>query len=197
MTEYSKRDIAKILGKSHRNITYWTDFGLVIPDIQPSQGRGIARIYSGRNLIEFGMIEIMLNQYGISLDNIRYILKVLREGDYQRMTGFPSMEAAERGDASDVNWSPLQEFRDFYESTQWGESIELLYIENFPSGLWIDPTTDKILALPIISFVVVEPDFTYDEILNPGIFKTEFPEVVSKLVWLGKVKKIASQLVGV
>ena len=87
MAEYSKRDIAGILGRSHRNITYWTDFGLVIPDIQPSQGRGVARIYSERNLIEFGMIDIMNKDFGVNLDTIRDILQVLRDGKIQK----PSM----------------------------------------------------------------------------------------------------------
>ena len=82
MAEYSKRDIAKILGRSHRNITYWTDFGLVIPDVQPSQGRGIARIYSDRNLIEFAMIDIMVKIMKVSLDNIQYIFNNLRAGFY-------------------------------------------------------------------------------------------------------------------
>ena len=77
MAEYSKRDIAKKLGRSHRNITYWTDFGLVIPDIQPSQGRGIARIYSDRNLIEFSMIDIMVKVMKVSLDTIQYIFNNL------------------------------------------------------------------------------------------------------------------------
>ncbi|MEJ2286762.1 MAG: hypothetical protein P8X85_24595, partial [Desulfobacterales bacterium] len=84
MTEYFKRDIAAKLGRSHRNITYWTDLGIVLPDVQASQGRGIARIYSERNLIEFGMIDIMVIDYGISLDSIRYILKILRDGSFQR-----------------------------------------------------------------------------------------------------------------
>ncbi len=58
MTEYSKKDIAKLLKLPHRTITYWTDYGLVVPDIVPSIGRGVPRVYSERNLLEFVMIYI-------------------------------------------------------------------------------------------------------------------------------------------
>ena len=82
-TEYTKRDIAKILELSVRKVTFWTDFGLVIPDIKPSRGKGRARLYSERNLIEFAMIDILINQVKISLNNVRYIFESLRRG-YQR-----------------------------------------------------------------------------------------------------------------
>jgi DNA-binding transcriptional MerR regulator len=129
MTEYSKRDIAKILGRSHRNITYWTDFGLVIPDVQPSQGRGVPRIYSERNLIEFGMIDILVKDFGVSLDSIQHILKVLREGEYKQYMGkfgFPSKEEKEKG----IYKFKVQAFRDFYKNPDWGHEKELIYVEN-------------------------------------------------------------------
>ena len=121
MTEYSKRDIAKIIERSHRNITYWTDFGIVIPDVQPSQGRGVARIYSERNLIEFGMVDIMVKDYGISLDSIRYILKILREGSFSKPMTY---------DYSGKEKYEIIHFHDFYKNSKWGKVQELLYIED-------------------------------------------------------------------
>ena len=38
--EYTKSDVANVLKKRPRTIKYWTDIGLVIPDIEPSQERG-------------------------------------------------------------------------------------------------------------------------------------------------------------
>ena len=80
MTEYLKRDIAKIIGKPIRTIQYWTDYGLVIPDIVPAQGKGKARVYSERNLIEFGMIDIISKELGLSLEEIRILLRFLHLG---------------------------------------------------------------------------------------------------------------------
>ena len=74
MKKYTKLDIAKIIKKPVRTITYWTDFGLIIPDIQPSQGRGIERIYSENNLIEFHAIKYLSN-YNVPLKFIQFIIK--------------------------------------------------------------------------------------------------------------------------
>ena len=52
MITYLKSDIAKIINEPPRKIQAWTDFGLVIPDIVPPRGKGFARVYSEKNLIE-------------------------------------------------------------------------------------------------------------------------------------------------
>ena len=105
--EHSKQDVAKIIGRSTRNISYWTDFGLVIPDIKPSQGKGIKRLYSDRNLIEFAMIDVMVKEVNVSLDIAQLIFNDLRAG-----------------------YSPKDkvEFQDFYESDEWGISKELAVV---------------------------------------------------------------------
>ena len=78
-TEYTKRDVAEFIEESHRTITYWTDFVGIIPDIQPSAGRGKARIYSTRNLVEFKMIQLM-SRLNVKLETVRYIMQNLRMG---------------------------------------------------------------------------------------------------------------------
>jgi DNA-binding transcriptional MerR regulator len=81
MAEYLKRHIAEILKKPARTIEFWTSSGLVVPEIQPSEGKGKARIYSGRNLTEFAMVEL-LARLDIPLDTIRHVLGALRVGKW-------------------------------------------------------------------------------------------------------------------
>ena len=114
MAEYSKRDIADLIDRRHRTITYWTDFGLVIPDIQPSQGRGVARLYSDTNLLQFAMIDIMVRELGVSLDTIQGIMNGLRQGSY--------VDRQETRNAV--------HFPDFFISHLYGNTRELLLIES-------------------------------------------------------------------
>lgn len=111
MQQFSKRDIATALNLPVRTITFWTDFGLVLPDISPSQGKGKARLYSRKNLIQFAMINCLSRQIGISLDDVQKIMLTLNKGHYVRPKG-------ERID-----------FSDFFTDDQWGVTKELCYIQ--------------------------------------------------------------------
>jgi DNA-binding transcriptional MerR regulator len=104
-TEYSKRDIAERLDLSVRKVTYWTDFGLVIPDVKPSRGKGKARVYSERNLIEFGMIKIMVDELNINLDTIQNIFQTIR-------------------------FKAPPEFKHFLDHSDWGRTKDLIYVGN-------------------------------------------------------------------
>jgi DNA-binding transcriptional MerR regulator len=112
-----KRDIAEILGKSPRTIQLWTDQGLVVPDIRPSQGKGIARVYSARNLLEFAMIDFMVMPLSIPIRTIKYIFDTLREGHcpYQRAVAGKDYDPRTMG------------FEDFFESSEWGHTKELIF----------------------------------------------------------------------
>jgi DNA-binding transcriptional MerR regulator len=144
MAEYSKRDIANKLGRSHRNITYWTDFGLVIPDIQPSQGRGIARIYSDRNLIEFAMIDIMVKVMKVSLDTIQYIFNNLRAGF--------NIDSEKHG------WGEPIKFSDFFVNEDCGARKDLLFIEYY--------------LIDVVEHPIVTPDGSDLIDTVPEIFQT-------------------------
>lgn len=111
MTEYVKIDIAKRIGKSPRTVQLWTDLELVIPDIQPSGGKGVTRIYSDRNLIEFGMAKVLSERCNVTLSVIRYILEIIRKGE-----------------------SHGELIYDFYVNPDWGVWRELLYIGDIREG---------------------------------------------------------------
>jgi DNA-binding transcriptional MerR regulator len=78
MQAYLKRDIAKHLGKSPKVIQTWTDMGLVNPDLIPSQGRGISRVYSSLNLLQFAFCDELLKCRGMTLAAIKWILDKIR-----------------------------------------------------------------------------------------------------------------------
>ena len=100
---YLKSDIANIINEPPRKIQAWTDFGLVVPDIVPPRGKGFARVYSERNLIEFGMVKIWKDQDMLSLDLIRLVLNGLREAKTDQINA-----------------------DNFYTSSEWGHSKELV-----------------------------------------------------------------------
>lgn len=168
MAEYLKRDIARILRKRPGTIEFYTTSGLVVPDIEPSQGKGVPRVFSGRNLMEFGMIAIM-SKMGIPLSTIKCVLDILRKGE----------------------WDPLQEgyepdtdiekasFKDFYTSDEWGSEKELFFIRSIDLS---DPNN-------------LEEDYWIKVQDSP---KHEFFEVtpgLETILWLGRIKKAAVRLV--
>ena len=76
-----KSEIAKRLGKSSlaRRVQFYTDRGLVTPDIDNPKGRGTNRDYSEANLVEFRIIE-HLKECGQSLDMIALVMPFFLEG---------------------------------------------------------------------------------------------------------------------
>jgi len=198
MSEYSKRDIAKKLGRSHRNITYWTDFGLVIPDVQPSQGRGIARIYSDRNLIEFAMIDIMVKVMKVSLDTIQYIFNNLRAGFY--------IEWEEQKEA--LGWGKPIKFSDFFDNQDWGTKKDLVFVEYY----LIDVNPQPIMT-PDGSDIIID---AYKDVFQTslGVFhivdkKTNWKKIIqvevdfaiaqtgNSMLWLGQIKHQAMAKYGI
>lgn len=132
MQAYLKRDIAKKLGKSPKVIQTWTDMGLVNPDVIPSQGRGISRVYSSLNLLQFAFADELLKCRGMNLTCIKWIMDKLRAETTDEASFKKEIERNKEGDrlfTGDLV-SP--------DSFQWwrsGESEEnpLVYFEQSPA----------------------------------------------------------------
>lgn len=105
MKEYVKAEIAEIIGKPPRTIQYWTDMGYVMPDIERGGGKGKARIYSHRNVIEFGILAVLSEETPLHLMSIHNILHDIREKGPKKGSGYV----------------------DFYTEPAWGVSKELIY----------------------------------------------------------------------
>lgn len=71
--EYTRKQVAKIIGRPARTIQFWTDQGLVIPEIDNPVGRGTKRKYSERNLKEFEAIK-QFSAFGLSLKTIKIVM---------------------------------------------------------------------------------------------------------------------------
>jgi DNA-binding transcriptional MerR regulator len=106
MKAYLKQDIAKRIGRSISVVQSWVDQGLVIPEVMPAQGRGFARVYSEKNLIEFSFVNILLS-YKLRLDTIRDIMNHIRKTD---------------------------KLEDFFTSSRWINDFSLIFSMDYESG---------------------------------------------------------------
>ncbi|MBW2631053.1 MAG: MerR family transcriptional regulator [Deltaproteobacteria bacterium] len=74
--DYTKKQISEITRLSLRLVQFYTEEGVVIPDIDEGKGRGKRRKYSCKNLTEFLLIK-ELSDYGITLQKIKFIMNFL------------------------------------------------------------------------------------------------------------------------
>ena len=182
MEEYLKSDIAKIIDRPIRTIQYWTDQKLVIPDIEPSQGRGKARVYSKRNLIEFAMIVVMSSWSNVELASIDFILEALREG-------------------RDI-FSPVETtFYDFYTNSEWGDKKELVFVQE----IRFEPMFDAIANIEGAAagnFYVIPRDKTefterYRQELSCRDVREGERTLKKSVIFLGGIKKIALKMLNI
>ena len=88
---------------------FWGDRLPIIPEIQGKRGKGSAQLYSERNLIEFGLVDMLVGE-GVPLERIGPILGCLHSGRFR----------------SDVKTEVV--FDDFYTNPAWGDTKELVFI---------------------------------------------------------------------
>jgi len=134
--KYTKSEIAKRLNEPPRKIQFWVDSGLVVPDVVPPSGRGKAMFFSGRNLIEFGMIQV-LQKCSLTLETIKKIFSLLRKG--------------------------LSKYDDFFIDHNWGIENEIFFTIYQPSNRIIESyevSSDDKLIWSLF------PDVWYDEEIN-------------------------------
>ena len=170
--ELKRRDIAKALGKPLRTIQFWGDNIPINADIQPKSGKGIAQLYSKRNLIEFSMVDVMTGD-GIPLEIIRPIISILKSGMFR-----------------DIQ-ETLIEFSDFYENPVWGRDRDLVFLT--------DRLHYKVSRPIVVSFAVVSMGRNWPEDVGKafsvsGLSDSHWRSIV--LLKLGIIKKQASRKVG-
>ncbi len=81
---FTKKRMSEAIGVSLRTIQFYTDEGLLIPEIANPSGRGTSRKYSRKNLVEFLIIK-ELAKYGLSLGQIKTIMEKARSGNVANM----------------------------------------------------------------------------------------------------------------
>jgi MerR HTH family regulatory protein len=169
--ELKRKEIAHRLGKPLRTVQFWGDRLPIIPEVQKKRGKGAPQVYSEKNLIEFGLVDILVGE-GVPLEKIFPILIVLRSGRFQ----------------SDVKKEVI--FSDFYTNPAWGETKELILITNR-----LDPK-----AAFIAWYGVVRKDRTWSQeiakcISESGLGSDNWASVV--LLKLGTMKKRALKKLGI
>jgi DNA-binding transcriptional MerR regulator len=196
MSEFRKRDIAKILKESPRNIEFWAAEGLVVPDVEVSQGRGKPNKYSKRNLVEFGMIEL-LSRMGVSLERIRHILEILRKGEWNPPGDpFPSLPKDSAKKAILLKeWQKYNnvQFKDFWTSPEWGFTKELVF-RSISTVFWREKLYKNEWFI-VLEKKEDEPEFpSIDQafINLGGKFKAADVDTV---IWLGSIRNNAMELV--
>jgi DNA-binding transcriptional MerR regulator len=192
MTAYRKTEIARRLGEPPRKVQFWVDEKIVTPDIVPPSGRGKAMLFSERNLIEFGMIQIMKDEFGLGLAAIKNILAELR------MISDPDQRTN----------SSLEFASDFYTNLEWGTELELLYVYQHR-----DPTSGVLYeAVKSLSYrgqdilSITEPKVISEQIDDQRHLKEVHPPsfeafLASSLpvtvVGIGKIKNLALERLGI
>lgn len=99
MKAYRKQEIGKRIGRSVSVVQSWTDQKIVLPEVIPSQGRGIARVYSEKNLLEFAFVNVLV-RLRLRLDTIRAIMEHIRQSET---------------------------VKDFFTCERWGEEYQLYF----------------------------------------------------------------------
>jgi len=77
MTGFTKKESAEISELSMRAVQYFTERGLVEPEVDPGEGKGSTRLYSRKNLLELSIIRAM-TMYGMSFHVIKRLMSLLK-----------------------------------------------------------------------------------------------------------------------
>jgi DNA-binding transcriptional MerR regulator len=76
------RHVCKLIGIGERESRYWSDKGIIVPEIQDGIGKpGVSRRYSFRNLVEFGVLHA-ITKNGINLKKAKEALELARKERY-------------------------------------------------------------------------------------------------------------------
>jgi len=85
---YNKKTIAELSGLEERQVQFYTEQGVVLPEIDPGEGRGKTRLYSQHNLHQFLIIKGLVD-FGMAISKIRSIIKHIEHiGKFDAMEGF-------------------------------------------------------------------------------------------------------------
>ena len=75
---YAKKEVSEITAVSYRNVQFYTEQGVVVPEIEVAGGRGKFRRYSNRNLISF-IVAGELASFGMTVGEIRRIVSTMEK----------------------------------------------------------------------------------------------------------------------
>jgi DNA-binding transcriptional MerR regulator len=74
---FSRKEVAEKLGIRDRTVWFYTEQGLVIPEIANPTGKGTTRLYSAKNIMEIAVCRKLAEQ-GLKLELVREIMRAGR-----------------------------------------------------------------------------------------------------------------------
>jgi DNA-binding transcriptional MerR regulator len=77
--EWTKKQAAEALRITPRTIHYYTDEGLITPEIANPKGKGTTRKYSAKNLLEILVIRELV-KLGLNLSRIKQAMNAVKSG---------------------------------------------------------------------------------------------------------------------
>lgn len=80
MKSLTKSQIVETSGLTLRQVQFYTEEGLVIPEVEKGEGRGKTRKYSWTNLAHFLLIKELVD-HGMTISKIRGILDYVRSNE--------------------------------------------------------------------------------------------------------------------
>jgi DNA-binding transcriptional MerR regulator len=80
-TSYTKKRISELTGMTQRQVQFYTEQGVVTPEIDQGEGRGKTRLYSEHNFVQFMIIK-GLTELGMTIGKIKPILLYINQREY-------------------------------------------------------------------------------------------------------------------
>lgn len=78
---YTVKEVANLIGVRFQTISFYTNEGLIVPEIDNPKGKGTTRRYSKTNIFEILLIK-ELSLHDFSLDKIKHIIRNIRFKKY-------------------------------------------------------------------------------------------------------------------
>lgn len=141
---YIKKEAAEILDLKPSQIQYYTDIGIIEPEISAPKGRGTRRIYSDKNLLEI-LIAKRLIENGVPTKVAEIVFRNMRGEDQGIERGLPhDMLKLRKMFWSISEWDFLHSVFITYESQKYGDHVQ------YAVGLeFFDKKKSQPLTLPI------------------------------------------------
>lgn len=77
MRGYSRKEVGARLRITDRTVWFYTEQGIVTPEISNPKGKGTTRLYSARNIMEIAVARALAD-HGLKLELVREILRMGR-----------------------------------------------------------------------------------------------------------------------
>jgi DNA-binding transcriptional MerR regulator len=133
MQGFTKKDVFEIIGLPLRNIQYYTERNLVIPEHDLGEGKGKIRKYGKKNLIEFGVIKV-LTDYGMAFAQIKFFLGLLDFArEYKHEDAYLAIFKVQSGSGFVGQWCRDLELDSHY--TKVAESILIINMKKIISKI--------------------------------------------------------------